>query len=305
MTFHIAIAFDKNYLSPVYVLLASIFANNERGRVAFHAIAPTLSPAQQADLQAYAARHDSHISFYAIDENFGTDFLLPKTLWWTKSIYYRLLFAQLLPAGITRFLYLDTDIVVLKSLAPLFATDLGGRPLAAASDHIGRRPELGILEPGNYFNSGVLLIDKAAWLQQDVTSHAIAFLKTHSDKLINPDQDALNAVLVDNWARLDGRFNLMYQDVPADLTRQGQAAFLRDTVILHFTSQHKPWSMIGQNRLRNLYHSYLSLVPRQHRTRYADFVWNRHRLREMLEIRLAELALDYPLLEKIGLRFGR
>lgn len=304
-TLDIAIAFDSNYLSPVYALLTSIFVHHERGQVAFHAIAPNVGADEQAELQAYAAKFGSRLRFYPIEETFGVDFLLPETLWWTTSIYYRLLFAQLLPESVERFLYLDTDIIVLKSLAPLFATELAGRPLAAAPDHVAYRPELGIFEPGHYFNSGVLLIDRAAWLAQNVSNRAIAFIKSSADKLVNPDQDALNVVLLANWVKLDRRFNLMYEDLPPNLTRQGEAAFLRDTVIVHYTSQHKPWSIIGQNRLRHLYHRYLSQVPRPYRTRYADFAWNRHRLREMLEIRLAELVVDYPVLGSLGVKVGR
>ena len=295
---HVAIAFDENYLSPVYALLTSIFLN-QRGRpVAFHAIATGVGQVQQVELADYARQFNGAIAFYKIDKNFGADFMLPATLWWTTSIYYRLLFPALLPPGVDKFLYLDTDILVLQSLDMLFATDMKGKPVAAVTDKALSRPELGISEADGYFNSGVLLIDKQEWIEQGITEKAVAFIREHANELINPDQDALNVALRCNWARLDKRFNLMYEDTPQALPKKGDAEFLRDVVVLHFTTQHKPWAMIGQNRLRYLYHYYLRRAPRKYRRYYLDFAWNRHRIREMLELRFHEFRLNCSFFKK-------
>ena len=296
---HIAITFDENYISPVYALLTSIFINNHGELIAIHAITSGVTLAQQEELTEYTSKYGCTISFYAIDNGFGADFRLPKTLWWTTSIYYRLLFPQLLPASVNKFLYLDTDIVVLQSLRELFSTNLGGHPVAAVQDKIVLRPELPILRPESYFNSGVLLINKTVWLEQDISGKAIGFIKNNAEKLVNPDQDALNAALLGNWVELEKRFNLMFEDIPTDLPRKNYASFLEGVALLHYTTQHKPWTMIGRNRLRFLYHHYLAMGPRQYRKHYPNFVWNRHKIREMLEIRLAEVwpgACKLPLL---------
>lgn len=296
---NVAIAFDQNYLAPVYALLASVFINNTQESIAFHAIVTGITDEQKAEIQEFVEAHNVTITFYKIDESFAAGFLLPESMWWTPSIYYRLLFPALLPASVNRFLYLDTDIIVLGRLAELFATNMAGKPLAAVLDKIDFRPELGITKLDSYFNSGVLLIDKQLWVKQDISAKAIAFIVSHANILSNPDQDALNAVLVDNWIRLDNRFNLMFQDIPETLAKRDYANFLRDTVILHYTTQHKPWAMIGRNRLRYLYHYYSGKAPRKYRVQYTDFVWDRHKIREMLEIRLVEHLIDHPVLEAI------
>ncbi|MBC6697794.1 glycosyltransferase family 8 protein [Hymenobacter puniceus] len=293
---HIAIAFDENYLTPVYALLTSIFDNNKNEAILIHAIATGLAANEQQELQEYAKVNGSAIQYYDIEESFGRDFVLPPTLWWTASIYYRLLFPLVMAPDITRFIYLDTDIIVLGKLRSLYTIDMQNLPVAAVRDFVDARPELGIFSAGNYFNSGVLLIDRTEWLARDVTNKAIEFIRNNADILVYPDQDALNATLVDSWCKLDSRFNRMFPEIPKDQPRKKLKSILDDTVILHYTTQHKPWSMLGENRLRNLYFRYLKKVPAKYRRRYDDFSWNRHKIRRMFEIRLNELFVDYPAL---------
>ena len=45
---HIAIAFDEDYIAPVYVLLTSIFINNRECRFKIHAIATNVLKAEKA-----------------------------------------------------------------------------------------------------------------------------------------------------------------------------------------------------------------------------------------------------------------
>ncbi|MET4106916.1 glycosyltransferase family 8 protein [Hymenobacter sp. UYP22] len=291
---HIAIAFDENYLTPVYTLLASVFDNNTQDTVVIHAIVTGLTAEQREEVQQYTVAHNSTVCYYDIEESFAQDFVLPPTLWWTASIYYRLMFPMVLPAAVDKFLYLDTDIIVLGRLRALLATDMQGLPVAAVRDFVDARPELGIHAPNSYFNSGVLLIDRAEWVRQEVTEKVIDFIRNNAEKLMYPDQDALNAVLAHNWLKLDSRFNRMYKEIPKDQPRKQLREFLRDTVILHYTTQHKPWAMLGENRLRDLYFGYLERIPRKYRRRYDDFEWNRHKVRKMIEIRLGELALNCP-----------
>jgi UDP-glucose:(galactosyl)LPS alpha-1,2-glucosyltransferase len=293
---HIAIAFDENYLTPVYALLTSVFENNQHESIVIHAIATGLAATEQDELRSYVASYASTICYYDIEDSFGRDFVLPPTLWWTASIYYRLLFPLVMAPDIERFVYLDTDIIVLGKLRSLFATDMQGLPVAAVRDFVAARPELGIFEADSYFNSGVLLIDRPQWLARDVTNQAIAFIRTNSELLLYPDQDALNAVLAKSWVKLDSRFNRMFPEIPRDQPRKKLKSVLQETVILHYTTQNKPWSMLGENKLRDLYFRYLKKVPAKYRRRYDNFSWNRHKIRRMLEIRLGELVVDYPAL---------
>jgi lipopolysaccharide biosynthesis glycosyltransferase len=296
---NIGITFDENYLSPVYALLTSIFENNKASRFVIHAIASGVAEFQKDELVAYVEKYGHAICFYKIEQDFASIFTLNKAMWWTESIFYRLLFPVLVPEHVDKLLYLDTDIIVLKDLSELFAIDTGEMPVAAVRDFVDYRPELGIYSPNNYFNSGVLLINRLQWIKQDITTKTINYIRDNADKLLFPDQDTLNAVLVDRWLKLDTKFNLMFKDIPENLAKNQFKGFLKDVVILHYTSQHKPWSILGKNRLRYLYKFYLWKAPPSYRVKYADFTWNRHRIREMIEIRLEETCTNYPWLGRL------
>ncbi|OGX84177.1 glycosyltransferase family 8 protein [Hymenobacter glacialis] len=291
---HVAIAFDENYVTPVYALLTSIFVNNAQDTIIIHAIETGLTALQREELQRYCASYTSSICFYTLEGSFARDFVLPPTLWWTASIYYRLMFPVLLPPDVEKFIYLDTDIIVLGKLQTLFDTPMQGLPVAAVRDFVDSRPELGIFKPDSYFNSGVLLIDRVEWQKRGITAKVVDFISHNADKLIYPDQDALNAVLVDNWVKLSSGFNTMFHDIPHNQSRKQLRHFLQNVVVLHYTTQHKPWAMLGRNKLRDIYFGYLDKVPKKYRRRYDNFIWDRHKIREMIEIRLSEWVIDHP-----------
>jgi hypothetical protein len=82
---------------------------------------------------------------------------IPTTMW------YRIFLPDLLPE-VGRALYLDVDTIVLRSLSPLWALDLRDHYVAAVTNvperhMLGHAEELGGAGPGDYFNSGVLLMN--------------------------------------------------------------------------------------------------------------------------------------------------
>ncbi len=101
--------------------------------------------------------------------------------------------------------------------------------------------KLGIAHKVDYFNSGVLLMNITEWKKQQITKKAIQFLQDFPKNILIADQDALNAVLKNNWLKISNRFNLTYFDVPADLPERQLKAYLKDKVIIHFTPKFRPF----------------------------------------------------------------
>ena len=52
----------------------------------------------------------------------------------TKDTYLRFLAPEILPDGVSRVIYLDSDLVVLDDIGGLWDIDLAGNPLGAAPD---------------------------------------------------------------------------------------------------------------------------------------------------------------------------
>jgi lipopolysaccharide biosynthesis glycosyltransferase len=151
----------------------------------------------------------------------------------TSTSYARLLIPELLPAHISRAVYLDGDVLVRSDLSPLFELELGDATFAAARDY-----KIGGVASRPYFNAGVLAIDVERWRRTGFARRALAYADAQPEPLFLADQDALNAV-AEEWHELDPRWNvqatvLKHVEKPDELYRTG--------ALLHFTGYDKPWN---------------------------------------------------------------
>ena len=173
----------------------------------------------------------------------------------TPASYSRLLAADLVPEHTQRLVYLDSDVLVMRDLAPLFTVSLGDAPVGAVRDFAipSTDHELsGVREsptPRPYFNAGVLVIDVSRWRSLGVTDQALHYAAVGSEPLPLVDQDALNAV-VRSWHELDYRWNVQQVIFWGD--RRPRSPFSDDVyrqrrdlvsgaAVLHFVGGPKPW----------------------------------------------------------------
>jgi lipopolysaccharide biosynthesis glycosyltransferase len=185
----------------------------------------------------------------------------------SNAMYLRLVLPELVPDDVRRVVYLDSDVLCVGSIAPLFGWDLRGKPLGAVRDAFTRRIadsggmpgiQAGMHDPqAVYFNSGVLVIDAPAWRAADLTGACLSYLEEHAGELRFPDQDALNWVAYGNWLRLPKEYN--HQMAWRLETEAGRR--LTDAVVLHPVGLAKPWSkQYPQGDLKRLYEHYRDLV---------------------------------------------
>jgi lipopolysaccharide biosynthesis glycosyltransferase len=290
---HIAIAFDKNYLLQFYALCSSLAYNNRNNTLHLHVIATDVDEVNLNSLENFLLKFSINITFYRPDLSTIRSLVLTHN--WTAAVYYRLLFPQIVPKHVVRLLYLDCDTLVLNDVNSLYNNeDIGQFPVAAVYDnYVKSQPLLGIQE-GNYFNSGVLLIDVPCWNEQQITQKATQYLIEFPERIRYVDQCALNAVLVNNWSRLPYNYNCLYTYLPASASWQTLQNFVNDVVVLHFTLE-RPWNFLCRNRLRVLYFHYLKKTRKNRSKRYIDFSWKL--LPAWLNIRLLEFYVDSPKLQ--------
>jgi lipopolysaccharide biosynthesis glycosyltransferase len=296
MTIHLGIAFDQNYLSPFYALLTSILENNSKNKIVIHAIITGVSEKEQEDIRTYIGKHNSsEIHYYHIDQEAVSKLVLVSK--WTPAVYYRLFFPLIIPQDIERLLYIDTDTLVVNDLSELYSKKLDSYPVGAVYDnYVKTAPQLGIEQEGNYFNSGVLLIDLPKWREQQISEKTMRFLSENPEKIKFVDQDALNAVLKNNWKKLNWKYNTMYSVIPQDIRRDQLKDFLKDKVIIHFTLQ-RPWNVLCANRYRDLYYNYLMKSPAPNKARHTDLKTDK--ILPLLKLRLTEFYMDTPILQKV------
>ncbi len=158
----------------------------------------------------------------------------------TTSTFTRLLLPDLLPEVSARILYLDVDMIVNRSLRPLFEIPLNGHPLGAVQNpgdpdrfarfnrRVGRAPD------GPNINAGMLLMDLDKWRELQIADRCLEVL-TWQPNILFADQDAINAVVGDTVELLDRTWNF-YTNEPGNFTRDDFCA----VNIIHFTSWMKP-----------------------------------------------------------------
>lgn len=200
------------------------------------------------------------------------------------ATYYRLMAPRILSIDIKKILYLDSDIIVRRSLTDLWTTDLRDHALAAVQEFYWdqRKPFVEIPPGSKYFNAGILLINLDYWRRNKIGERAIDFIINNPQKVNYWDQDALNALLVNRWINLPPIWNvqvnrwsdLEWIDLPTILNVYDDTEarkLVANAAIVHFVGPVKPWHWRWHqsNRkypLKSEYHRYRRKTPwRQYR----------------------------------------
>lgn len=197
---------------------------------------------------------------------------------WPTASFLRLAVAEMLP-DLERVIYLDSDIAVDTSVVPLWETDLGGKACGAVVD--GPNPTNGNVRAhdkvallnlhGHYFNSGVLVIDIAAFRSLDILGRSLPLLSQADNTFDCPDQDILNILLDGEYMPLPTIWNVrtsLYDahwhapDNEEEVTARGViCGALRG--IIHFSTHHKPWlnDILDFHPLEHVWRRYKRLSP--------------------------------------------
>lgn len=266
-TIEILFCANPGYYEHVAVAAVSLAENNARSAINIHVLTCDAEPVAEAWLsESLLAYHHVALSFhYAPAARLGKVFVDQHL---TKEAYLRLLAPDIFPVGTRRVLYLDSDLVVLDDIEPLWNTDLRGKALAAAPDlpwdnnsPIAKQAVLlGLTANHTYVNSGVLLLDLERWRRDRISSRLFAYIEQRHAALLYHDQDAINAVCRDDIEIVDCRWNVQARMYLLGLraispafkaTRQAR----RHPAIVHYTTRHKPWLFRSQSaRKRDYFH---------------------------------------------------
>ena len=196
------------------------------------------------------------------------------------SQYARLFVSSDLPANLDRVLYLDCDIVTVKSIRELWNLDLHGKTIGALMDAFSRHYRMNIdLEPNDImFNSGVMLIDLEKWKEQDVEEKVLKFIAANNGKIQQGDQGALNHVLSHNTYCFEPRFNsvsifydfsysemMIYRKPPEGFySREEIGKAVENPSVIHFTTSFlskRPWVVGCQHRYVGVWLGYKGRSP--------------------------------------------
>ena len=259
----IVFACSENFVPYLSVAVQSIIDNaSPKRRYDIVVLTRNISPASMITLTRQTNSDNVGVGFLDVDAALG-DIELPHHGHFRPETYFRLLAPQLLP-NVDKALYLDSDLIVDADVAPLFDVDVTGYKLAATrdADTIGQidgydttvgpylKNELGMRDPHEYFQAGVLLMNLAE-LRRTVTPEE--FLELSTQRMWRwLDQDVLNKVVNGEYVRVHMRWNYLMDwqhlrrthiiaNAPADVRAEYEEA-AADPAIIHFAGpDNRPW----------------------------------------------------------------
>jgi lipopolysaccharide biosynthesis glycosyltransferase len=197
----------------------------------------TLSRESIHELQAFLSRYGRSATFSDASPLIPEDLPIRSSDHVSPATFYRLFIANILPEDIDQAVYLDSDMLALRSIANLFHEPVRG--MVAAADHCSPANELRLWgeRGGSYFQAGVLVIPLQTWREQGIYHRFLEVMANEQERIQWWDQDVLNIAFRDCWQRLPIWCNVceaVHVALPMSLI-ESQAA------LIHFSGSRKPW----------------------------------------------------------------
>jgi len=200
-----------------------------------------------------------------------------------KAMYAKLLIPELFPDPPDKFLYLDADTLIIKSLDKLFNYSLAKSTVAAAPDIKNRIAGLSVGLERQYFNAGVMYVNASKWIDTNVTDACLDFIRDNKPSYM--DQTALNAVLHrrDAVDIISPRFNLIRSWEENSDENISVSFDWNEISIIHYAGVPKPWHYRAKGEIQDKWVSYCDATP------FDDF-HPQHRNSKLVEY--TEVALE-------------
>lgn len=156
------------------------------------------------------------------------------------AMYAKILIGDLIPNNFDQCLYLDIDILPLRSIRTLLEFPLH-QDIAATQFANGESRRLFGTDDATYFSAGLMLIDLDAWRSK---KHGLALknLLQQNPNLFQGDNDLFNIFFREKWQVLPPSMNYMVEPL-----LNGHLVEARvNPMIIHFVGPRKPWTTYGR-----------------------------------------------------------
>lgn len=161
--------------------------------------------------------------------------------YYSISIFYRLFIPSLFKEY-KKAIYLDADIVLVDDISKLYNEEIDEFLVAGVPDEVVNNNvyfrEYSVksldLEPGNYFNSGVLLMNLEKFREEKIEEKFLHIISKYNFDVIAPDQDYLNFLCKGKVKYINRGWDRMPN--PDETFNDN------DLHLIHFNMFQKPWN---------------------------------------------------------------
>jgi len=248
--FNIGFGINAAYARYMGVTITSIAENNSDLALTFHVFANSIEKIDINRLELLSNHYHINIILYLIDEAPFKG--LPTQRYLPIPTYFRFILPKVVKAK--RVLYLDSDMICVKSIRHLEELDFEGNITATVSDISTtalRRSKA--LQTSRYFNAGFLLIDIQKWNDNNISERALEMLFRTPDYFVFLDQDALNILLDGKSKFIEKNWNYIITEKTRDNSH--------NAILLHYAANPKPWTVLYDKSIQNSYFCYEERSP--------------------------------------------
>ncbi|SDQ20133.1 glycosyltransferase family 8 protein [Carnobacterium viridans] len=242
---------NENYLEPFFTALRSIFHSNDKEKMTIYLMHQNIPQTRIIEVEQFVTGNGH--AFFPVDckNLFSEEAVVNR--YYSIEMYYRLLAPFVLPIEIDRILYLDPDIINLRSFSTFYKQDFEGKLFVATTHDYATKwiqpinnIRLGTLSSEDYFNTGVILMNLTLIRSTRNLEEIITAIKNNKNRLVLPDQDIFNhlywnEVKEAEWRiyNLDARF---YSQLKRVFPRKFSIEWVEEKVVfIHYCGKHKPW----------------------------------------------------------------
>ena len=245
---NILVTIDDNYVTPLLVMINSLFKNNKKVRISIYVAYVSLSKKNKKAIHDLIVKEKGYCRFLLINEDKIAKFNTQGHI--TATAYIRLFVSKELPLNIHKILYLDPDIIICGNIEKLYNKKIGSNCFAACPDIQGNRIEfpsrrdLGLSLNSIYFNTGVLLMNIDCLRSEDTWNELITYLSVEK-KFRYHDQDIINDLYRNRICPISCSYNYSSRRGDEFYDRVLPAAQKycdkRKKYIIHYLGSKKPW----------------------------------------------------------------
>lgn len=245
---NILVTLNSGYIKPLCVMLRSLQSCHKDTFFDIYVLNKSLSEKDFEFLNRNLPIKNYTFHDIKIDDSMLSD--APVTDRYPHEMYYRIFAAKFLPKNVDKILYLDPDLVVLKSLKKLYDIELGDNFFAAAS-HVNKPlqkiNEIRLqMEPkGPYINSGVMLMNIKLLRQKQDYTEVFDYILKNKLLLFLPDQDIISAIYSNKILLIDPYIYNMTERMlftPSSIVKEVNSEWVKQhSAIVHYCGRNKPW----------------------------------------------------------------
>lgn len=279
---NIVCTIDNNYAQHCGVMLYSLFDQNSKAKFHIFILTEGISKKNQDKLKQVCDHFDQVLEIIKIELKDPKKY--PVSAHISVATYYRLTIPTYIPENIDKVLFLDADMVINGEISELWKMNIDQYSHASAGD-LGHdsyiNEHLNMPKEAVCFNAGVMLMNLKKWRKEDIASRVIDYIVNNQTKIKYWDQDALNAVLYDDYLLISNKWNLLYNFFLFDaerltLSQSELNKLVKNPCIIHYNTASKPWHKEDKHPYKHRYVYYLSQTP------WKDYNFNWDKVKRMV-----------------------